>query len=183
MFRGHRDDPLSEAGRQQMHQALAPQERWDTVLTSPLRRCHDFAVEVAGDRQVSLEVDERLRELSFGDWEGRTLEAVQREDGERLSAFWRDADRHPPPNGEGLASFYRRVTAAWTYWTDQLHGQRVLLVGHGGVIRMVLAYELGMMPAAAMARLQVPYACRSRLRIDHGDHGRLASLVHHGVCG
>lgn len=181
MFRGHRDDPLSERGERQMRRALGEARPWQTLLTSPLARCHGFASALARETRSELVVDERFKEISFGDWEGRTHARVQAEDGERLAAFWSDAANNTAPNGEVFADFHDRVVAGWRDWMTRLRGQHVLLVGHGGVIRMILAHELGMEPSVAMARLQVPYACRTQLRIDHTPYGRLASLVWHGV--
>lgn len=180
-YRGHLDDPLSATGWAQMRAAIGEQEQWDAVLTSPLRRCHDFAADLARQRRLPLYVAPGLKEISFGDWEGHTLEQLQRCDGERLAAFWADGERHPPPNGEHLGAFHHRVRAAWRHWSRELAGQRVLLVGHGGMIRMVLAEVLRIEPAHAMTCLVVPYAGRSRLRLDEGAHGRLVSLVCHGV--
>lgn len=180
-FRGQRDDPLSARGFEQMRAALASGETPDRILSSPLRRCRDFAEELArlGDRPLTLESD--FREISFGDWEGHTLEDIQASDGERLAAFWRDAEANPPPNGEELAAFHERVARAWQDWSTRLNNEDVLVVAHGGVIRMILASVLEMAPARAMGRLQVPYACRTRLRLDSGDHGRLVALTEHGV--
>lgn len=180
-YRGHLDDPLSALGWAQMRAAISEQDQWDAVLTSPLRRCHDFAADVASQRGLPLHVEPALKEISFGEWEGHTLEELQRRDGERLAAFWADGERNPPPGGENLGAFYRRVEAAWRHWRQALAGQRVLLVGHSGMIRMILAEVLQIEPAHAMASLVVPYAGRSRLRLDEGAHGRLASLVYHGV--
>lgn len=180
-YRGSLDDPLSRKGFDQMRTALDAGETWDAVLSSPLRRCHDFASEKAGAAGIPLTVEQRLREISFGNWEGRTPDEVAEYDAERQSAFWRDPEGNTPPGGEPLAAFAERVGQGWREQVEALQGRRLLFVGHGGVIRMILAHELGMAPAMAMARLQVPYACRTRLRIDHTDHGRLGSLVFHGA--
>lgn len=180
-FRGGHDDPLSARGFEQMRAARADGELPDRIVSSPLRRCRDFAEELArlGDRPLRIEND--FREISFGDWEGFTLEEVLARDEDRLRAFWRDAERNPPPNGEELAAFHERVVRGWDRWSEQLRDERVLVVAHGGVIRMILARVLGMARGQAMARLQVPYACRTRLRLDDSEHGRLVALVEHGV--
>jgi len=180
-FRGRWDDPLSSRGFEQMRSALTAGETPDRILSSPLRRCRDFAEELAqlGDRPLTIEPD--FCEISFGDWEGSTLDEIQASDGERLAAFWRDAEQNPPPNGEELAQFHERVARAWDHWSEQLRDEHVLVVAHGGVIRMILATVLGIAPARAMGRLQVPYACRTRLRLDDSDYGRLVALVEHGV--
>lgn len=180
-YRGHLDDPLSHLGWHQMWSALDEHERWDAVLTSPLLRCRAFAQAVADRQDVPLHVDERLKEISFGDWEGLKSEEILARYGDRLSAFWSDSENHPPPGGERISAFHGRVAEAWAEWLDNLRGQRVLLVCHGGVIRVLLAEVLGASAANVMPRLHVPYACRTRFRIDDTPHGRFRCLVAHGA--
>lgn len=179
-FRGSLDDPLSERGWQQMRGAIGEQEVWDRVLCSPLQRCQAFARAFARERGLPLAMDEALQEIDFGDWEGRTPAQIEQSDPGRLAAFWRNARDTPPPGGETLEAFHQRVTGAWAHWQEQLAGERVLLVCHGGVVRMILSAVLEMSPAAAMASLHVPYAGRSRVRIDHSEHGMLSCLIQHG---
>jgi alpha-ribazole phosphatase len=45
---------------------------------------------------------------------------------------------------------------------------------------MVLAHVLSMAPSKAMAGVQVPYACRSKIRLDQTEFGTLSCLVSHG---
>lgn len=179
-YRGHRDDPLSERGWQQMRNAIASGEQWDHILTSPLRRCHEFAGELAVQMAVPVTVAEGFKEISFGDWEGKTREQVAQEYGDHQANFWRDAENHPPPNAETVQDFHQRIGAAWEHWSNELAGQKVLLVCHGGVIRMVLAHVLGLTPSNAMAGFHVPFANRSQVRLDQTEFGTLSCLVKHG---
>jgi Fructose-2,6-bisphosphatase len=50
MYRGHKDDPLSEQGWQQMRNAITGDDKWDHILSSPLLRCREFAAELAKER-------------------------------------------------------------------------------------------------------------------------------------
>lgn len=179
-YRGHRDDPLSEVGWQQMRDAIGQHEQWDHILTSPLLRCREFACELSEQRNIPVTVAEGFKEISFGDWEGKTREQVAREYGDHQANFWRDAENFPPPNAEAIQDFHHRIGTAWQHWSDALAGKHVLLVCHGGVIRMVLAHVLGLTPSNAMAGFQVPFACRSQVRIDDTPHGTLSCLVRLG---
>ncbi|WP_144401694.1 histidine phosphatase family protein [Isoalcanivorax pacificus] len=180
IYRGHRDDPLTERGWQQMSEAIGAEEEWDAILTSPLERCRAFAEVLAAERDLPLYQDADFREVHFGQWEGCTVEQVMARDGKRLTEFWAGDEDYPPPGGETLADFQRRVAGAWAYWTDRLQGQRILLVCHSGVIRMVMAEVLGISAARSVANVQVPYASRSRIRLDHTDHGVFSCLIAHG---
>ncbi|MEX2475760.1 histidine phosphatase family protein [Marinobacter sp.] len=181
MFRGSQDDPLSEAGWRQMHAAVSEHDVWDRIITSPLLRCRKFAEQLATERGLPLEQDERLREISFGDWEGMTADAILAHDPEALTRFWNDPVANPPPGGESMSEFYARVRAAWHHWCQEAAGQRLLVVCHGGVIRMILAEVMGIPLARSFSALTVPYACRSRVRIDHSEHGVLSCLQSHGT--
>ncbi len=181
MFRGSQDDPLSETGWQQMRGALSENDTWSRIITSPLMRCREFAEQLASERGIPLEQDERLREISFGAWEGMTADTILAGAPEALARFWRDPVAPPPPGGEPMAEFHARVREAWHHWCREAAGQRVLVVCHGGVIRMILAEVMGIPLTRSFSVLAVPYACRSRVRIDHSDHGVLSSLQSHGV--
>lgn len=181
MFRGSQDDPLSDFGWQQMQAAISDNDEWDLVVTSPLLRCRQFAEQLAVDRQLPLKQDERLREISFGDWEGMTADAIMADAPEALSRFWNDPVAHPPPGGEIMGEFHARVRDAWHHWCLKAQGQRVLVVCHGGVIRMILAEVMGIPLNRSFSAVAIPYACRSRVRIDQSDHGVFSALLSHGV--
>ncbi|NWN91977.1 alpha-ribazole phosphatase family protein [Marinobacter adhaerens] len=181
MYRGSKDDPLSAAGWQQMRDAVAETDHWDAIVTSPMLRCVHFARELADRYGVPLHKDERLREINFGKWEGRTAEDVMASDGERLSQFWANPAANTPPGGEATRDFNNRVVESWHHWQHELAGQNVLIVCHGGVIRMIVADVMNIPLEHAFAGLMTPYACRSRIQVNTSEHGRFQSLAAHGT--
>ena len=174
IFRGHTDSPLNETGWQQMQQAIKqhPQQRelhphpakdrWQTVISSPLLRCKAFAETMSG--QVLLEP--QLREISFGDWDGQLTEQVHQTAPEAVEAFWQNPAENTPPNGESLLAFQQRVAAAWHSITEQYKGKNILLVTHGGGIRLILAHVL-QMPLRPVSYLSVPHGCLTQIKIFH----------------
>jgi alpha-ribazole phosphatase/probable phosphoglycerate mutase len=178
-FRGYTDDPLSEQGWAQMRAAVRGESRWQVVVSSPLLRCAEFAAEFAASLNLPLETEERLKEIGFGEWEGRTSEELMKSAPDCLDLFWRDPARYTPPGGEALEAFAARVTASWRDTLARHAGKRILLVAHGGVNRVILCHVL-QIPLQNMFRLQVPFAGRSRVRVLGGGAEALPQLVFHG---
>ena len=163
-YRGSLDDPLSEQGWRQMRAVVGDCCPWDAVLSSPLIRCSAFARELSGQYSRPLKIISDLREIGFGSWEGLSVADIEAKQPQALHRFWRDPVKHPPPDGETLPEFFARVTAAWNKLLVRYHGQHLLLVCHGGVIRMLLSYVLEI-PLNRIWRLAVPYAAVSRVCI------------------
>ena len=174
-FRGALDDPLSELGWKQLQTAVGDYRDWDAIVSSPLIRCAAFAKELAEQRNRPLEIAPGFRELSFGIWEGRTSAEVYAADPLALAQFWRDPVAHPIPCGEAVSDFDRRIGTAWSTLLKRYRGQHVLLVAHGGTIRMVLRQVLDL-PLCNLWRFEVPYAALCRVR-QHNDPDAVPQLA------
>lgn len=179
MFRGSKDDPLSNNGWHQMTTAITEDDSWDVIVSSPMKRCRGFAEQLAEKLKIPLYIDHDLQEICFGEWEGLTTEQVHERYGDHLNRFWQDPINFIPPGGEPVTDFYQRVTNGINRWQDRLSGKKVLIVCHGGVIRMVLAYALGIPLEKSFTSFAVPYACRSRIRVDQTEFGQFHSLISH----
>ncbi|MEO5376944.1 MAG: histidine phosphatase family protein [Magnetococcus sp. DMHC-6] len=177
-FRGTLDDPLSSEGWIQMQNAVAGCMAWEVVVTSPMRRCAEFAQTVAKQLAIPLEIDPRFREMSFGTWEGYTGQELLRTDQERIMQFWQNPWLFPPPGGEHLQDLRMRVEQGWQELEQRFWGGHLLLVAHGGVIRMILALVLKI-PLEHLSRITVPYAALSRIRIDRVGTDTLPRLIFH----
>lgn len=124
----------------------------EAVYVSPRLR----AVQTAAALGVMPTVDERLRELDFGELEGRTYDEIGREQPE-LFRRWMDTPTLVRfPGGESFAELRERVAAAMGDIVAVDH-RTVALVSHGGVIRAALAATLGLPDERAFA-LDVGYA-------------------------
>ena len=174
-YRGQIDDPLSEKGWAQMHAAVGDAVPWTRVVASPLLRCRAFAETLAGRHGLPLAVDARLKEVGFGEWEGKSAAEIEQDAPGTLARFKADPVNARPAGAEPLAVFHARVAAALGELLTQHAGQHVLLVGHAGVIRMALAWALHI-PLEHAYRIEVASAGLTRLRFD-GEH---ASLIFHG---
>lgn len=160
-YRGQLDDLLSALGWSQVRAAVAG-HAWDRVVSSPLQRCAAFARELAAQRGLPLRIDVRLAEYHFGDWQGVPIETLAARDALALERFWADPLAHPPPVSEGMSAFRSRTCAALDDIAACARTARVLVVTHGGVIRM-LRCVVEQRPLRDMAGMEVSNASLHRL--------------------
>lgn len=160
---GKTDPCLTTEGWSQMRSATTINAFWQRIVTSPLRRCLEFAHSLAIDCAIPLHIDDRLQELDFGRWENQTAEALWQTDADALTQFWRDPWSFHPPDGESLRSLQSRVLAAWR----DIIAMRLdtLVVAHGGPIRILLS-SVNRLPPKAILAIDVPPASLQRLRVE-----------------
>jgi alpha-ribazole phosphatase len=161
-YRGQLDDALTETGWTQLRAAVEGQI-WDAVVASTLQRCALFARELTLARGIPLRLDARLAEYHFGDWQGVPIEELAETQGDALGRFWADPVAHPPPGGETFAQFRDRLSAALDDIATTSSGRRVLVVTHGGAIRLLRCMAEGR-DFGDMAGIDVPHASLHRLR-------------------
>jgi alpha-ribazole phosphatase len=161
-YRGQLDDALTELGWAQLRAAVAG-KTWDLIVSSSLQRCAAFARELADARGLPLRLDARLAEYHFGHWQGVPIEVLDREQGEALGRFWADPVMYPPPGAETFEAFRDRLSAALDDVVVESASKRVLVVTHGGAIRLLrcLVEERGF---GDMAGVDVPHASLHSLR-------------------
>jgi alpha-ribazole phosphatase/probable phosphoglycerate mutase len=164
-YRGWTDDPLSERGWRQMEAATAGDGPWNRIVTSPLRRCRDFAAALGDRLAIPVREDERLREQGFGSWEGRSPDELRQEDAERLRRFYADPLAHPPEGSEPLHDFLARVGECWRELLERHRGDHVLIVGHAGTARAIISLVLEV-PPRSVFRIAMGYAAIARIESD-----------------
>ncbi len=108
----------------------------DVVLSSPLSRCAKLSSYLAEGQKVRY--DDRLMELSFGDWEGRRWNEL---DSKETGTWMQDFVNNKPPGGESFLDLAARIQS---FWDDLLKLNRdALIVTHQGVIKALLAHLTG----------------------------------------
>jgi broad specificity phosphatase PhoE len=174
-FRGNGvDDPLSELGWQQMRATTADIDGWQRVVSSPMLRCITFADWLAKERGLPVTVEEDLREVGFGAWEGLRRDQLRLARREEYEAFYRDPVHNRPEGAEPLEAFGARVARVFDRLVDAYPGQHLLVVCHAGVIRGTLGH-VTRAPAIHWYRTEVDHAALTRFA-----HDRLgARLVTH----
>ncbi|SFQ43359.1 MULTISPECIES: histidine phosphatase family protein [Actinomadura] len=144
-YAGTSDVALTPRGMEQAGQlaAWAADARPDAVWCSDLtraRRTAALSAEAIGGR---LHVDERLRELDFGQGEGLTRAEMERKFPAALRAFLADPVAGHLPGGEDPAAAARRFTGCLDDIARRTPGGRVLVVAHSTAIRLALCRLLG----------------------------------------
>ena len=145
-WQGHTDIPLSARGREQAA-ALAERVRGRNighVRSSDLKRARETAEIVAGALGIAeVGIDPRLRERCFGVFEGLTADECATRFPELWTQYQEDRRVVPAgaePHADVIARLTLGVEAALALPTQ---GESVLLVGHGGSIRMLLHTTFG----------------------------------------
>ena len=169
-------EPLSATGWQQLTHATATGQ-WDVVITSPSRRCHEFADALSARLACRLEVDQRLGEMNFGDWTGKAQLELWEQYPALMQQLWYQPLDFVAPHGEAMVDFIARVQRAWADILLKQAGQRVLLLTHAGVIRVVLAQVLGLAYQNSL-RFEVGHARFTRIKAYPDG---VSSVAGHGM--
>ncbi len=180
IYRGRTDSPLSATGWSQLDDAIAAFDQadrpWHAIYSSPLQRCRLPALRLAERLGLPLQLEPRLRELDFGDWDGQSCQQVWQRCQSQVEAFWRDPEANPPPAGESVLALRQRLDQLLQQWLVDLDGaagsdaRRLLCVSHGGVIRILLCRLLGL-PLASAQQLSLDYGSASRVELYPASSG------------
>lgn len=168
-YRGYSiDDPLTENGWTQMRAAVAKETPWQHIVSSPLKRCLEFSQELAADLQIPCSIEDNMKEIGFGNWEGKTPEQILAEDSEALNHFYQDPVNNRPRGAEPLDAFSERVWDAYQRILEEHKDKHVLVVAHAGVARAITANILKMSLDDVYSRLKIDYAAIIRSSVDEG---------------
>lgn len=147
-----------------MWYAVSGQRPWQHILSSPLRRCSEFAQALSEEMGIPLDFDWRLQEVGFGVWEGKSGDELRAQDPDILQRFYQDPVLHRPADAEPLADFRGRVEEALSEAIVAHAGKHLLIVAHAGVIRAMLAYALSV-PHGSLYRMSISNASLTRLQL------------------
>jgi alpha-ribazole phosphatase len=155
---GSLDVELSDTGRAAAADLAQSLRGRGTVYSSPRRRALETAAAISPD----VLIDDDLRELDFGELEGRTYDEIAASEPELYRAWMERPTTVEFPGGESFAVLQRRVVAA----LDRI-AEPAIVVTHGGVIRAALARWLSM-PDEAIFRFALDYCGVTIVDRSHG---------------
>ena len=143
-YLGHLDVPLHPKGEAQVRQLARTLEKGlqgaplTRIYASDLARCMQTAQLISQTLSLSMKPIpvEALREINFGDWDGKTYEQLMQRDPIEVSRWISNPYNHQPPNGETLLEMGERVDRWLTdLIAHQGKDETIVLVSHGGPIR------------------------------------------------
>jgi broad specificity phosphatase PhoE len=177
---GNQDVPC-DCSDEAVFRGLAAQLPDDAVwVVTPLSRTRATAEAIArhhGAVPGDFEVEARLAEQDFGDWQGLTHDELAAQRSGAWHRFWLAPAEEVPPGGESFAAVSARVAAAIAALTRRHAGRDIVCVSHGGPIRAALGHALGVTPEQALA-FSVDNCALTRL-----DHFAAAPASQEGLEG
>ncbi|KMQ60108.1 hypothetical protein ACM46_17855 [Chryseobacterium angstadtii] len=130
--------------------ALNLGENFDRVISSPSERC----ILLAEHFHLNYQTDERLREMNFGSWEMMKWSDISEEE---INPWYADFVNTKAVGGENLLEMRNRILSFWNELTSEEALDKILIITHGGVIRLVLQIIL-----------EFPLENLFKIQIDHG---------------
>jgi alpha-ribazole phosphatase len=188
-FSGSSDPPLTEVG-EAMAAAFARAYAslpWDAIYTSPMLRTRQTADALCGLIGAAPIVDEGLREIDYGQWEGLPVEAVQARWPAEY-AYWADdvASRGTPGGETAFQVAGRAMRVVETIRRRHQAGSgNVLIVSHKATLRIITCALLGLDVRLFRERIAQPVAAVTMFEVTpavvllrvHGDRSHLPEAL------
>ena len=147
-YQGQVDVPLNATGREQAHRngvalkSFLPDIAKADYVSSPLSRARDTmrivrqALDLPPD---DFQLDDRLKEVHYGDWQGQLLETLVSTEADSIAARRADPYHFKPPGGESYQELLQRMCG----WLETIERDTVVAT-HGGITRTLRAHLLGL---------------------------------------
>ena len=131
---------------------------WAAVFSSPLRRAVATAKPLCEAAGIRMQLKEGLREIAYGQWEGKTPEEVNREFHEPYVRWLADPGWNAPTGGERGIDIARRSSLVIEEIEQTCRAGNVLVVSHKATTRIMLCSLLGIDVGRFRDRLDMPVA-------------------------
>lgn len=144
IYQGQTDIDLNKNGREQARKAAETfkEIEVDQIYSSDLKRAKNTALMIAREKNLKVSENKKIRELSFGDWEGLSFVEIKNKYPDLAASWQQDPIHNFPPGGEKLLDFKFRIENFFNKIINRHQGDKILVVTHGGVIKVYLAAVL-----------------------------------------
>lgn len=172
-FQGRTDIPLNEFGRElaRLTSDGLKDIPFEAAFCSPLNRAFETAKTIIRDRDISLTVDPRLIEVSFGIMEGCNFVEAAKDPSDPIHNFLKHPDQYQAPEGaESFAEIYARSAEFMEQVIRPLENQyqTILIVAHGALNRSIMNRIAGI-PLENFWGIKLPNCAVSRLGLKNGE--------------
>lgn len=178
-LRGRVDSALSQKGRLQMQAALNQLTRqnrhYDKIICSPAQRCQLCDQAGLNLQTANVSVSDNWQERNFGVLDGLSFQAVEQQYPTELQAYLNAPFTYAISKAECFEIFQNRIYQAWSNLI-QTDNDSVLIVTHGGPMRLVLQHVLGL-SNQQLFNLQLGYAARLTIEVFATDSTPFCKLV------
>ena len=147
----------------------------DVLIASPLKRTTQTAQAISRTTGLEIIFDESWYELSFGDWDGKSIEEVKAEDPDAYQA-WLNSTAYAPGGGESYDEASVRIEEALEKLVAQYPGKTIIVVTHNGVIKTAIKLAMGA-PAEAVFHVDATPCSISSISIWPSDGLRAVRSV------
>jgi probable phosphoglycerate mutase len=168
---------LNEKGKLQA-QRLADRFRGITlegIYSSPLERAVETAETLARENKLEVHKDPAFNEIHFGDWTGKSFDALSSDENWRRFNSERSATRIP--GGESFLEVQNRAIAALYLLRSQNNNAKVAIVSHADVIKAAVGYFTAT-PIDLLQRIEISPCSVSVIAIDK-ESARLLTINNH----
>ena len=172
-LQGQSDIPLNKYGVELAEKTAAALRDvpFDMAFSSPLHRACETIRIVIGSRRIPLYVDERLKEIGFGEFEGACFDRAKEDPQNPLHDFFRRPNQYIPP--AGAESFDQVRSRGFEFFREKilpLEGscRNVLIVAHGAFNRTMINSIAGI-PPEEFWMIGLPNCAVSILSLEQGS--------------
>ena len=146
IFRGRSDVPLDETGLKQAEFAgeYLKEIRIDAIYSSPLSRAWQTAEKIGQLHDLKVNLLGGIVDMSFGNWEGRSLKEIQEIDQETYRMWREEPHLVKLPGGETLEEVKVRSMAALEEVIQRHSRKTVVLVSHRVICKVLICAILGL---------------------------------------
>lgn len=174
------DQPLSSDGKIAISQIakVLPMEGVTRIIASDSARAAssaDIVIRSWSEQPLQFELSPLLREMDFGDFEGRTHREIRSSAAQSQYIAWYSSPSGDavPPNGESWGDAFARAKSVLHRLMDQ--GESAVIVSHGYLLRLLIVVALDLGQAKAMRKFQLDNAHFSVLDCRRDSHWRLVT--------
>ena len=137
---GHGNSPLTELGLAQAEELAEGMDRFplDMIFTSDLGRAVQTADAVGKRRKIEVQPTHALREMGFGEWEGKTIPEITEKYADIYKVWRNEPHLSEIPGGETLQTIQDRLKSFIDELNEKYDGKHILLVSHSVTVRVLL---------------------------------------------